>query len=115
MTSGAIVSQVAEDGAEAQAGARGVRRTQGGRLPGGGEDGAIHDPAAGEAEAEAQARTEGRDADDVRKGGAGGSKARQQGCEGLPGQGPERLHLRPLRGTSDLHSQPSVPRAPRAW
>merc|ERR1712146_353701 len=45
------------------------------------------------AEVEAQARTEGRHEDDVRKGGAGGSEARQQGGEGLPGQEPEGLHL----------------------
>merc|ERR1719213_1359087 len=49
--------------------------------------------AAGEAEVEAQARTEGRHEDDVRKGGAGGSEARQQGGEGFPGQEPEGLHL----------------------
>merc|ERR1711918_4438 len=70
-------------------------RTQGGCLQGGGKDGEVRDPAAGDAEAEAQARTQGRDEDDVRQGGAGGSKARQQGGQGLPRQGPQRLHLRP--------------------
>merc|ERR1719473_633373 len=101
MASGAIVAQVAgEDGVEAEAGARGVRRAPRGCLRRGGQDGAVHDPAAGEAEVEAQARTEGRHKDDVRKGGAGGSEARQQGGQGLPRQGPEGLHLRPLPGAS---------------
>merc|ERR1719387_2929146 len=38
--------------------------------------------------------TEGRDEDDVWKGGAGGSKASQQGGQGLRRQEPEGLHLR---------------------
>merc|ERR1712205_252066 len=59
----------------------------------GGEDGEVRHPAAGDAEAEAQARTEGGEEDDVRKGGAGGSEARQQGGQGLPCQGPEGLHM----------------------
>merc|ERR1711959_456770 len=84
----------------------------GGGLRGGREERAVHDPAAGDAEAEAQARTEGRDEDDVRKGGAGGSEARQEGGEGLPCQGPEGLHLRPPYGASHPCPQPSGSRVP---
>merc|ERR1719387_1184418 len=83
-----------EDGVEGEAGAGGVRRVKGGRLRGGGEDGEVHYPAAGDAEVEAQGRTEGREEDDVWKGGAGGSKASRQGGQGLPRQEPEGLHLR---------------------
>merc|ERR1711977_164177 len=66
----------------------------------------------GDVEVEAQARTEGGDEDDVRQRGAGGSKARQQGGQGLPRQEPEGLRLRPLRGVPYLCAQPSAPRAP---
>merc|ERR1712182_118814 len=68
----------------------------GGCLRGGREDREVHHPAAGDAEVEAQARTEGRDEDDVWKGGAGGSKKSQQGGQGLRRQEPEGLHLRCL-------------------
>merc|ERR1712146_826276 len=50
-----------EDGVEGEAGAGRVRGTQGGCLRRGRKDGEVRDPTVGDAEAEAQARTEGRD------------------------------------------------------
>merc|ERR1711924_471334 len=89
----------------------GVRRVEGGRLRGGLEDGEVHHPVVGDAEVEAQARTEGRDEDDVWKGGAGGSKASQQGGQGLRRQEPEGLHLRCLSPPSTALCPPGASKA----
>merc|ERR1719463_1001281 len=53
----------------------------------------VRDPATHDAEAEAQARTEGGQKDDVREGGEGGGDACLEGCEGLPREGSQGLDL----------------------
>merc|ERR1712054_85032 len=61
-----------------------ARRPANHRLRGGEEDREVRYPATYDAEAEAQARTEGGQEDDVREGGEGGGEACLEGGEGLP-------------------------------
>merc|ERR1712017_60908 len=69
------------------------RRPADHRLRRGEEDREVRDPATHDAEAEAQARTEGGQEDDVREGGEGGGEACLEGGEGLPREGSQGLDL----------------------
>merc|ERR1711904_384831 len=70
-----------------------LRRPADHRLRRGEEDREVRDPATHDAEAEAQARTEGGQEDDVREGGEGGGEACLEGCESLPREGSQGLDL----------------------
>merc|ERR1712196_314541 len=75
MTGGDLTKKIAES-TELDQGREGcVRRPADHRLRGGEEDRKVRDPAAHDAEAEAQGRTEGGHEDDVREGGEGGGEA----------------------------------------
>merc|ERR1712216_22886 len=69
------------------------RRSADHRLRGGEEDREVCDPAARDAQAEAQGRTEGGQEGDVREGGEGRGEARLQGGESLPREGSQGLDL----------------------
>merc|ERR1712139_441876 len=84
-----------EDAAEGDGCEGGVHRAERDRPGGGEEDREVHDPAAGDAEAEAQAREEGGEEGDVREGGARGGKACEQGGQGIRRQGAQGLDLNP--------------------
>merc|ERR1711988_2031723 len=84
-----------EDGAEAEGREGSLHRAERDRPGGGAEEREVHDPAAGGAEAEAQALEEGGEEGDVREGGARGGQAREQGGQGIPRQGAQGLDLSP--------------------
>merc|ERR1711948_102304 len=73
-------------------------------LQGDSEHSQVRDPAAGDAEAEGQARNEGGQEDDVRQGGEGGGEEGEECGQGVPGQGPQGLDLRRLRETAPFSS-----------
>merc|ERR1711869_102979 len=91
---------------EAEGREGGLQRAERDRPVGGEEEREVHGPAAGDAEAEAQAREEGGDEGDVREGGARGGQAREQGGQGLRRQGAQGLDL--SSAPSRLLQQPSV-------
>merc|ERR1711937_19526 len=68
------------------------------------EDGEVRDPAGLYAQAEAQARAEGGEEDDVREGGEGCGEAGHEGGEGLCREGLEGLDLSDSR--RELSPQP---------
>merc|ERR1719263_2745883 len=89
MTGGEIVKTIAEKTGLKSKDVKGVFGELQTIAYAGGEDGEVRDPAACDAEAEAQEGHEGWGEDDVRQGGEGGGEAREEGCEGLPRQGPQ--------------------------
>ena len=74
------------------------------RVRGGEEDREVRDPAARDAQVEAQARAEGGQEAHVREGGEGGGEARVEGGEGLRGVGPQEVGL-----SHSLMGRPAAP------
>merc|ERR1712146_736013 len=93
MTGGVLTKKIAESTQLKTKDVKGVLAALRNRLRRGEEDREVRDPAAHDAEAEAQARTEGGQEDDVREGGEGGGEACLEGGEGLPREGSQGLDL----------------------
>merc|ERR1719311_1918218 len=93
MTGGVLTKKIAESTQLKTKDVKGVLAPADHRLRRGEEDREVRDPATHDAEAEAPARTEGGQEDDVREGGEGGGEACLEGCEGLPREGSQGLDL----------------------